>query len=222
MYNNLSQKIINSICYITSGLDIQKHNFWILKQNMNENSQQKNSIIQFQGLLYFPHGFYLGIAQLPYIQAYEEIFNGKAQEDVKQEVKEEYDSESVKREPESQSIKDTCKKISKFSPYIWPGETKNYYKNIGKKLSSFITNSFDQPYVKQDPFVIQFVKIQGQNYSRIHFEKLFTSQIARKIATQFFGNYQWCSQFIQQNKTELGLYLRHNKHMYKRKSSTKK
>ncbi|CAK62112.1 unnamed protein product (macronuclear) [Paramecium tetraurelia] len=189
---------------------------------MKGNSYQSNSMIAIQGLVYLPHGFYLGIAQIPYLQTYEQMFKEKGEEVVKQEVKEEYDSESVKREYESESIEACKKNIRKFSPYIWPGETKNYYKNIGKKLASFITNSFDQSYVREDPFVNQFVKMQGQNYNRIHFQKLFTSKIARRIATEFFGNYQWCSQFILQNKTELGLYLRHNKQMYKRKSQSKK
>ncbi|CAD8143211.1 unnamed protein product [Paramecium pentaurelia] len=192
--------------------------FQILKQNMKGNSKQSNSLIPFQGLIYYPFGIYLGLIQPTYLQAYYQMLNQKEQEDVKQEVKEEYDSESIKKEYESKSIDKDCKKnIVKFSLYIWPGETKNYYKNIGKKLSSFIINSFDQPQVKEDPFIIQFINMESQNYNRIHFQRLFHSKIARRIAANFFGNFQWCSQFISQNKTDIDFYLRHNKQMYRRK-----
>ncbi|CAD8134108.1 unnamed protein product [Paramecium pentaurelia] len=176
---------------------------------MKDNSIQSNSSIPFQGLFYYPYGIYLCPVPLPYIKTCQQLQDDRQFMNVKQEVKEEYESEP---------IQEVCKKhIVKFSPYIYPGETKNYYKNIGKKLSTFIINSFEQPIVKQDPFIIQFIKIQSQNYNRMHFQKLFKSKVALKIARKFFGDFQWCSKFIQQNKTDIDLYFRHNKQMYQRK-----
>ncbi|CAD8133869.1 unnamed protein product [Paramecium octaurelia] len=186
--------------------------FLLLKQNMKVISKQKNTSIPFQGLVYYPFGIYMYPVPGPYIQACQQ-FQEVEEQIVKQEVKEEYESESI------QEVRK--KKIVKFSPYIYPGETKNYYKNVGKKLSSFIINSFDQQIVKQDPFIIQFVKIQSQNYNRMHFQKLFKSKVARRIARKFFGNFLWCSKFIQQNKTDIDLYLRHNQLMYQRKKNVK-
>ncbi|CAD8049447.1 unnamed protein product [Paramecium sonneborni] len=183
--------------------------FYVLKQNMQVNSKQLNTLIPFQGFYYYPFGVYEIPFQLPNIltSQYKLVNNNELK--IKQEVKEEYESESQQ---------EACKKkIVKFSPYIYPGETKNYYKNIAKKLSSFIINSFDHTILKQDPVIMQFLKIQDQHYNRIHFQRLFSSKIGRKMAKKFFGNFIWCSQFLEQNKTDIDLYFRHNKLMFIRK-----
>ncbi|CAK70989.1 unnamed protein product (macronuclear) [Paramecium tetraurelia] len=98
---------------------------------MKDILQSQNSSIPLQGLFCYPYGIYVYPVPPPYIQACQ-LFQEAGEQIIKQEVKEEYESESI------QEVRK--KKIVKFSPYIYPGETKNYYKNIGKKLSSFIIN----------------------------------------------------------------------------------
>ncbi|CAD8050702.1 unnamed protein product [Paramecium sonneborni] len=176
---------------------------------MKGNSQQSNSIFPLQGFFYCPFGIIDIQAYLRSLIASQYMLENKDDIKVKQEIKEEYESESIQK---------VCKKnIQKFTPYIYPGETKNYYKNIGKKLSSYIINNFDQTLVKQDQVIMKFLKIDGQNYNRNHFKELLNSKMATKIAKNFFGNFMWCSLFIEQNKTDIDLYFRHNQQIFRRK-----
>ncbi|CAD8062176.1 unnamed protein product [Paramecium sonneborni] len=98
---------------------------------------------------------------------------------------------------------------------IFPGSSKNYYKNIGQKIVKFIVENFSQDFkVMNDSQIKQFIKISSQGFNRSSLQRLKKSKIARKILKLFFLNFQWVKPFITQHKAELDLYFRYNNQSY--------
>ncbi|CAK70682.1 unnamed protein product (macronuclear) [Paramecium tetraurelia] len=151
------------------------------------------------------------------------FFNNKVEQklDVKQEegeqsqgkIEDECDNQ-LKLEKKEQKNKENDTDYNK-KIHIFPGQTKNYYKNMGQKILKFIVEQFqDDAKVMSDSYIKQFMKISSQGFNRNALLKLKKSRIARKIIKLFFGNYKWVKPFISQHKAELDLYFRYNTQVY--------
>ncbi|CAD8147926.1 unnamed protein product [Paramecium pentaurelia] len=151
----------------------------------------------------------------------------KQEEGVEQEVKQEegvqlsgqMEDESLnqlKQEKKYQIANENQNDYNKI--HIFPGQSKNYYKNMGQKIVRFIFEHFqDDQNVMGDTYIKQFIKITSQGFNRNAILKLKKSRIARKILKLFFANYKWVKPFISQHKAELDLYFRYNTQVYSSK-----
>ncbi|CAK55984.1 unnamed protein product (macronuclear) [Paramecium tetraurelia] len=109
-----------------------------------------------------------------------------------------------------------------FDPYMFPGQSKNYYKIIGNKLASFIIKYFDKTEIIKDKTIEKFLKTKKSKRAKKHMILLMKSKIARQIVKIYFGNYLWCSSILEQMKSDIQFYLCLNKQIFRRKSKQKK
>ncbi|CAD8147849.1 unnamed protein product [Paramecium octaurelia] len=152
----------------------------------------------------------------PYLNHF---FNKNVQQ--QQQTKQEELLPQVKNEDLSQQHKKKVVEQQKPSSsddkkiHIFPGQSKNYYKNMSQKIVKFIFEHFqDDERVMNDSHIKKFIKIPSQSFNRDSILKLKKSKFARKILRLFFANLKWVRPFISQNKAELSLYFRYNKQLY--------
>ncbi|CAD8065580.1 unnamed protein product [Paramecium sonneborni] len=133
-------------------------------------------------------------------------------------IKQEENKESITKEEFIESSKqEECNlkiEITEMSSYyqIFPGQTKNYYKNIGQKINKFIESEFSEfSQIKQDKIIQKFLRIDKQKYNRDSIQKLMKSKKGRRICKLFFAQFKWVIPFVSQNKTDLDLYFRYNR-----------
>ncbi|CAD8043493.1 unnamed protein product [Paramecium primaurelia] len=108
-----------------------------------------------------------------------------------------------------------------FNTYMFPGQSKNYYKNIGNQFASFIINYFDKTEILKDPKISKFLKIKKQKYTKMHFQQLMKSKKARQLIKIYFGNYLWCSSILKRMKSDVEFYLSLNQQIFRRKPKQK-
>ncbi|CAD8071573.1 unnamed protein product [Paramecium sonneborni] len=137
--------------------------------------------------------------------------------------------ESVKKEEFIECQKtEKCNlkiEVTEMSNYchMFPGQTKNYYKNIGQKIKKFIYTQFSEfSQIMSDLAIRKFLKIESQKYNRNSIQKLMKSQKGRKICRLFFAQFKWVKPFLTQNKTDLDLYFRYNRTLCIKKEKKQK
>ncbi|CAD8052412.1 unnamed protein product [Paramecium sonneborni] len=108
-----------------------------------------------------------------------------------------------------------------FNDYMFPGLSKNYYKNIGNNLSQFIISNFDIAEIREDRKIQKFLKIGKQNYNKKHIQQLIKSRTARQIVRMYFGNFLWCSSILKQMRSDVEFYINLNRSIFKRKIKNK-
>ncbi|CAK62425.1 unnamed protein product (macronuclear) [Paramecium tetraurelia] len=136
------------------------------------------------------------------------------QEELLPEVKNEENSQQQEKNLKLVEYQNTNQREDK-KIHIFPGQSKNYYKNMSQKIVKFIFEHFqDDERVMNDSHIKKFVKIPSQSFNRDSILKLKKSKLARRILRLFFANLKWVRPFISQNKAELTLYFRYNKQLY--------
>ncbi|CAD8069339.1 unnamed protein product [Paramecium sonneborni] len=137
----------------------------------------------------------------------------KQEEGVQAEVK--VEEEEEEKQKLQKQLQKNDEDNDKSNVHIFPGSSKNYYKNMGQKIVKFIIENFQNDLkVMNDPYIKHFIKISSQHFNRSAIQKLKKSVIAKKILKLFFANYHWVKPFISQHKAELDLYFRYNTQLY--------
>ncbi|CAD8141719.1 unnamed protein product [Paramecium octaurelia] len=105
--------------------------------------------------------------------------------------------------------------------YMYPGQSKNYYKTLGQKVHSFIQNNFDVKELKKDRHIYKFLNVKRQNYNKFHLKELIKSKIGKQVIKIYFGNFLWCSSILEKSRSDITYYLSQNKNIFKRKHKPK-
>ncbi|CAD8159879.1 unnamed protein product [Paramecium octaurelia] len=150
-------------------------------------------------------------------------FTVKGEIETKQEENEEKEKEVGYQESLKLNKNNTTNEITQSNNFchIFPGQSKNYYKNMGQKLAHFILQEFsDDKEIIQEPAIKKFLKMECQKFNRNSIKLLIKSKKGKKICRLFFAQYKWVKPFVVQNKTDLGLSFRYNKLMYLKSKST--
>ncbi|CAD8149007.1 unnamed protein product [Paramecium pentaurelia] len=142
--------------------------------------------------------------------------NSETQNTKTQEFKLEEKNHQKQEEIHIQYKEHTNPKINHNS-YIYPGQSKNYYKTLGNKLSIFIQENFDETEIREDQNIQQFIQRDSKKYNREHFKYLIKSKKGRQIIKLYFGNYLWCSSVLKQARSDIDFYLNLNQQIFKKK-----
>ncbi|CAK90860.1 unnamed protein product (macronuclear) [Paramecium tetraurelia] len=105
--------------------------------------------------------------------------------------------------------------------YMYPGQSKNFYKTLGQKVCSFIQNNFDVKKIKKDLHISKFINVKRQNYNKSHFRELIKSKIGKQVIKIYFGNFIWCSSILEKSRSDIAFYLSLNKKIFERKHKAK-
>ncbi|CAD8157515.1 unnamed protein product [Paramecium pentaurelia] len=106
------------------------------------------------------------------------------------------------------------------SYYLYPGQSKNYYKNMGQKIANFILQEFSEDNeIIQEPYIKKFLKMDGQKFNRNSIQQLIKSKKGRRICRLFFAQFKWVKPFVAQHKTDLDLNFRLNRQFYQNRKN---
>ncbi|CAK71505.1 unnamed protein product (macronuclear) [Paramecium tetraurelia] len=147
----------------------------------------------------------------------------KSEIEIKLEENEEKEKEVVCKESQKINKNNITNEITQKNNFchIFPGQSKNYYKNMGQKIAQFILQEFsDDKEILQEPAIKKFLKMESQKFNRNSIELLIKSKKGRRICRLFFAQYKWVKPFLVQNKADLGFSFRFNKLLYSNRQST--